>query len=164
MSRGASRTSSPELRWQAAPRPSLDGLHAQPGELGTRTPEHAAGPVAGSAPTLLGFDDAEIEGVKATLSMVLVCGDTAVEVVHTLYKDSSKTTPVGQRVYSWAVEADTGITAIVNFITRDFDSKNLLVLTQQARFRIDASGKLDMVTFDVQSVAAKPGHWLYTAL
>jgi hypothetical protein len=111
-----------------------------------------------------GLEYAVYQGTPAPLPTSAKRGDTAVEVVHTLYEDSSKTVATGQRVYSWAVEADTGITAIANFITRDYDSKNLLVLTQQARFRIDASGKLDLVTFDVQSVAAKPGHWLYTAL
>jgi hypothetical protein len=110
-----------------------------------------------------GLEYAVYQGTPVPLPASVKRGDTAVDVIHTLYTDSTKQTATGQRVYSWAIEADTPVTAFANFITREYDTKNLLVLTLQARFRIDVTGKMELVTYDVQSVAAVPGHWLYTA-
>lgn len=92
-------------------------------------------------------------------------GDTAVVGTETIYTDSTKTTTKGQRTRSYVIEADgaSTSTAIVNLITRDFNTANQLLFTDQNRYRIVANGALTPVSEDVQYSTTSTTHLVLTA-
>ena len=77
-------------------------------------------------------------------------GDTAVFATLTLYSSSAQTTVIGQQVYSYVIEPDTASTAIINLISRRFNTSNQLLLTGQSRYRITADGALTATSIDLQ--------------
>ena len=89
-------------------------------------------------------------------------GDTAVYATLTTYTDSTKTVTTGQRILSYVVEADTADTAIVNLISKGYNTSNQLLFTQQSRLRISASGALTAVSIDVQYSTTSTNHLVYT--
>lgn len=89
-------------------------------------------------------------------------GDTAVYSTQTTYTDSTKTVVTGQSVLSYVVEADTANTAIVNFISRDYDTASQLLATEQNRYRIAVDGTVVVVTSDVQYSTTSTAHLIFT--
>lgn len=89
-------------------------------------------------------------------------GDTAVLGNLTVYADSSKASVTGQRVLSYVIEADTATTAIVNLISKDYNSSSQLLSTSQARFRIATDGTLTSTTIDIQYSTTNTSHLTYT--
>lgn len=102
----------------------------------------------------LGFENASgLFGVYVNAQSMPVfvhVGDTGVLSVRTLYTDNTMATMSGHTDNSYAIEADTVSSAIVNFITRRYDIGNSLQSTSQERYRISASGALTLVSADVQ--------------
>lgn len=90
--------------------------------------------------------------------------DTAAFSIETIYTDSTKQIARGTRKLGYVIEADGASTntAIVNLITRDFNTASQLLFTQQSRFRIAAGGPLTAVSIDVQS-STNANHLVYTA-
>jgi hypothetical protein len=84
------------------------------------------------------------------LPTVLKVGDSAVYAGYTVYGDSSKARVVGSRVLSYAVEADTATSVIVNLSSRDFDPSSRLLYTEQQRYRLDSTGLLTILSIDAQ--------------
>jgi hypothetical protein len=89
-------------------------------------------------------------------------GDTAVYATLTTFTDSTKIVVTGQRVLSYVVEADTANTAVVNLISKGYDTLHQLLFTQQSRYRIAADGTLTVLTIDVQYSTTSTTHLLYT--
>lgn len=77
-------------------------------------------------------------------------GDTAELGTFICYTDASKTTLLGTAVISYAIEADTADTAIINLIEKDYDVLNALTLTDQQRWRIDEFGSVSFVSETVK--------------
>ncbi|MFZ2989830.1 hypothetical protein [Ideonella sp.] len=88
-------------------------------------------------------------------------GDTAIWATHKVYADSSKKTVTGERVFSWVIEAEANDTVVANFIVRDYDTKKVLLLTEQTRYRLGAEASIELLSIDQQTAT---NHLLYTAL
>jgi hypothetical protein len=93
-------------------------------------------------------------------------GDTAAVATVNVYTDSTKTVQTGTETLSFVIEADgtATSTAIVNVISKRYNTSNSLLSTQQTRFRISASGALSPVSIDVQYSTTSTIHLLYTAV
>lgn len=93
-------------------------------------------------------------------------GDTATVATFTRYADSTKAVVTGQRVLSYVVEADSANTAIVNLISKTYDTATpaQLLITQQSRYRIAADGSLSIITIDNQFSTNSTDHYVYTKL
>ena len=99
-------------------------------------------------------------------SSVKVGASGAYAAAETVYSDSSRQTLIGQRIFSYRIEADgdSSSSAIANLIEQKFDPANQLVFTQQSRYRMAADGKLAILSIDMLYSAANPVHLLYTAI
>ena len=89
-------------------------------------------------------------------------GDTAQFGSIDVYSSSTKQVKTGTRTLSYAVEADTGSTAIINLIAKGYNASNQLLYTQQTRYRINASGQLTVVSLDIQYSTTSTSHMVWT--
>jgi len=76
-------------------------------------------------------------------------GDTAVIGTYNVFLDSSKSPLLGTAKISYAVEADTASTAIINLIEDDYDTSNNLNASTETRWRIDSSGNVTFVSVNL---------------
>lgn len=77
-------------------------------------------------------------------------GDAGAVGAINVFTDSTKSVSAGRRDVSYALEPDTGTTAVLNLTTRSYDAAGVLVLTQQDRYRVAADGALTPLTLDIQ--------------
>lgn len=89
-------------------------------------------------------------------------GGTGILGTETLYTDSTKATPNGHSDLSYIVEADTASTAIVNVISKNYNTSNILTSTEQDRYRITATGALTPTIFDIQYSNGSTTHLVLT--
>lgn len=89
-------------------------------------------------------------------------GDTAQFGSIDVYSSSTKQVKTGTRTLSYAVEADTGSTAIINLIAKGYNASNQLLYTQQTRYRINASGQLTVLSLDIQYSTTSTSHMVWT--
>ncbi len=89
-------------------------------------------------------------------------GDTAQFGTADVYSSSTKQVKTGTRTLSYAVETDSGNTAIINVITKAYNTSNQLLFTQQSRSRINASGQFTAVSKDIQYSTTNTSHMLWT--
>lgn len=89
-------------------------------------------------------------------------GDTAQFGSVDVYSSSTKQVKTGTRTLSYAVEADTGNTAIINLIAKGYNVANQLLYTQQTRYRINTSGQLTAVSVDIQYSTTSTSHMVWT--
>jgi hypothetical protein len=89
-------------------------------------------------------------------------GDTGTLSTLTTYTDANATTVTGSRTVTYAIEADTATTAVLNVIVKTYDTSNALQVTQQSRYRVAADGSLTVLTIDVQYSGGSTAHLLYT--
>lgn len=103
--------------------------------------------------------------VPTPLPTSVKVGDTAEFAIESIYTDSSKQTAKGKRNLSYVIESDgtSTNTAIVNLISRDFNTASQLLFTQQSRYRMAASGPLTAVSIDVQYSTTSSTHLVYSA-
>lgn len=103
--------------------------------------------------------------IPTALPTSVKVGDTAIYGTETIYTDSTKTTTTGQRNLSYVIEADgtSTSTSIANLITKQFNTANQLLFTQQSRYRMAADGTLTNLSIDVQYSTTSTNHLLYTA-
>lgn len=59
-------------------------------------------------------------------------------------------TPIGQTDVTYVIEADTAVTAIVNVISKVYDSNGKLALIDQTRYQIDSNNNLALSSIDQQ--------------
>jgi len=103
--------------------------------------------------------------VPSPLPATVKIGDTAVYGTETIYTDSTKATLKGQRLLSYVIEADASSnqTAVANLITRDFNTANQLLFTQQSKFRLAADGALTAISQDIQYSTTSTARLVLTA-
>ena len=89
-------------------------------------------------------------------------GETGIFGTETLYTSSAKTTGDGSAVQSYVIEADTSTTAIVNLISKFYNSTGALIQTQQARYRIATVGALTPISLDIQQANGSTSHMIWT--
>lgn len=97
-----------------------------------------------------------------TLPASVKVGDVGALSTLTVYTDGTKTTVAGQVVLSYVIESDTSASAIVNVISKGYNAANVLLITQQTRYRIDAAGTLTIVSIDLQASSVSTNHFLLT--
>jgi hypothetical protein len=91
-----------------------------------------------------------------TVGMTGIIGSEA------LYTSSTKAVSSGRMDFSYAVEAETSTTAVINLISRNYNASNVLTATEQDRYRIDASGTLTPVVYDIQESNGSTTHLVLT--
>ena len=79
-------------------------------------------------------------------------GDAGILGTITLYSDNTKATVSGREDLSFVIEPETADTALVNLITKDYDTGNALLSTEQDRYRITSTGAVTLVSMDLQVV------------
>jgi hypothetical protein len=89
-------------------------------------------------------------------------GDTAQFGTVDVYSSSTKQVKTGTRSLSYAVETDSGTTAIINLIAKRYNASNELLYTQQSRYRINTSGQLTVTSMDVQYSTTSTSHLVWT--
>ncbi len=120
---------------------------------------------AGGVPiglTIVGGEYSKFASAASEFPATVKVGDSAVLSTQTTYADSTQLVATGQRVVSYAIEADTGATVIANVITRTYDLGGQLLGTQQSRFRVAENGALTLLSIDVQFSTTSTIHLLYT--
>lgn len=88
--------------------------------------------------------------------------DTGDLATFNIYTKSDKATLIGKRVISYAIEADTTQTAVLNVINKAYDTNNQLLSTQQSRYVMSSDNKLTYLSIDVQYSTTSTDHIVYT--
>lgn len=111
-----------------------------------------------------GGEYAVFQAAPTALPATARIGDSGTIVTLNTYNNSSKATLTGTRVIKWRVEADGTSTtsAIFNLVIENYNTSNLLLSTQQSRYRMAQSGALAITTIDVQFSGTSRLHLLYT--
>ena len=89
-------------------------------------------------------------------------GGTGIVGTETLYTDSTKATGYGTAALSYVIEADTSTTAIVNLISKVYNTGSTLLWTEQKRYRITSAGALTPVSADIQYANGSTTHLILT--
>lgn len=92
----------------------------------------------------------------------IAVGDSGVIGSEIYYLDSSRAIVTGTLIYTYAVEADSASTAIVNLISKAYTVGGTLVQTEQTRYRISTTGTLTPLNTDLQYAGASGVHMLLT--
>lgn len=97
-----------------------------------------------------------------TIPTSVTVGGTAIYGTETLYTDSTKATGNGRVDGSYVIEAETSTTAIVNLIGKIYNAAGTLIVTEQDRFRIAATGALTPISSDLQYANGSTTHFVLT--
>ena len=89
-------------------------------------------------------------------------GDSGSFGLELLYTDSSKTQSAGKALRGYRIDADTATTAIGTLTTQLYDASNVLVGTEQDRYRIAADGTLTLLSVDISYTTSPPLHLVLT--
>jgi hypothetical protein len=90
-------------------------------------------------------------------------GATGTLATYNVYKTKEdKTTPMGTREISFAIEPDTAQTAMLNIINKAYDASQRLLSTQQSRYKMAEDGTLTYYSIDVQYATTSQDHIEYT--
>ena len=129
---------------------------------GTNYYDPTASTLLGS--TVQGLEYSKFSAPPSPLPASVTVGANGSLATLTTYTDSSKATATGQRVVSYAVEADTADTVILNIVTKTYDNAATpeLLLTQQNRYRLASDGSLTLILIDVQYGGTGGAHLVYT--
>lgn len=101
-------------------------------------------------------------GSQRSLPVAAKIGDSGIYAVQSRYADSGKQGSPGQRVLSYALEADgsSSTTAILKLTALHVSAANQVALTRVASYRVSASGTLEQLSVD--ETYASGIHLLYT--
>ena len=91
-------------------------------------------------------------------------GDTGIIGTETIYSNSLKSVWLETEYDNYLIEPDTASTAIVNLITRTYDTLGRLTVTSQARYRITKTGVLTPLYDDIQYSTTSNNHFIFTAI
>lgn len=111
----------------------------------------------------VGLDYAKLSATSTPWPVSVKVGDAGTIATFTTYADDTKTVTIGRRVMTYVVEPDSTTTAIVNIISKSYDTSDQLLLNQQVRYRIDSAGKLELVSIDAQYSTTSTIHLIYTS-
>ncbi len=111
-----------------------------------------------------GGEYALAQATPTALPAAVQIGNSGTIVTLNTYTNSTKSTLTGTRVIKWKIEADGASTtsALFNLITENYNTSNLLLSTQQSRYRMALNGALAITTIDVQFSGTSVLHLLYT--
>jgi hypothetical protein len=109
-----------------------------------------------------GIEYTKISSTSSLLPATVRVGDSGIYNTLVVYSNSAKTTILGQRVLSYAIESATPTSATVNLITRNYNTAGQLTFTQQSRFRIDGAGQLSSLSIDIQLSTIGTTHLVYS--
>lgn len=76
-------------------------------------------------------------------------GDTGTYGHVNLYTDNTKATSAGNQILTYSINADTAATAILNLITKTYNTSAVLTSTEQDFYRISATGTITPISLDV---------------
>jgi hypothetical protein len=113
----------------------------------------------------LGFISAGVFGVYLMLPSIpasVSVGETAAIGTENLYTDSTKVTSNGTQVLSYAVQADTTSSAMIDLITQSYNTSAMLTETEKDFYRIDADGTLTPISTDIQYENGSTEHLVLT--
>lgn len=101
-------------------------------------------------------------GSQRSLPVAAKVGDSGIYAVQSLYADSAKQGSPGQRVLSYAVEADgsSGTTAILKLTALHVSAANQVTLTRSTSYRVGTGGTLEQLSVD--ELYSSGVHLLYT--
>lgn len=111
-----------------------------------------------------GGEYAVFQSAPTALPATVQINDSGTIVTLNTYNNSSKATTTGTRVIRWRIEADgtSTTTAIFNLITENYNAQNLLLSTQQSRYRMTQMGSLAITTISVRFEGTTLLNLLYT--
>jgi hypothetical protein len=111
----------------------------------------------------VGLDYAKFSTAPTPWPVSAKVGDSGTIANFTTYSSDTKAVTTGRRVMTYVVEADSSTTAIVNVISKSYDTSDQLLLNQQVRYRIDSAGTLELVSIDAQYSTTSTIHLIYTS-
>jgi hypothetical protein len=85
-------------------------------------------------------------------------GDVGTFGTVAFYTDSTKATSAGRQDVTYVVEADTATTAILNVISKNYNTSSVLTSTEQDRYKVAANGSLTVYSFDLQYTNGSTTH------
>ncbi len=111
-----------------------------------------------------GGEYAVFQAAPTALPATAQINDSGTIVTLNTYNNSSKATLTGTRVIRWRIEADgtSTTTALFNLITENYNAQNLLLSTQQSRYRMTQAGSLTITTINVRFEGTTLLNLLYT--
>lgn len=69
----------------------------------------------------------------------------------------------GQQTHQYVVESGTGSSnAVINIITKSYNTSNQLLYIQQTRYRISSTGQLTVTSIDIQYSTTSTAHLVWT--
>lgn len=98
----------------------------------------------------VGLDFAKFSAPPLALPASVKVGDTGTLANLSTFTNESQLVPTGRRELAYAIEPDSATTATVNFKSTSYNASEQVLFTQQIRYRIDASNKLELVSIDAQ--------------
>ncbi|OYU32384.1 MAG: hypothetical protein CFE39_03220 [Comamonadaceae bacterium PBBC2] len=109
-----------------------------------------------------GQEYARYAAAPAALPASVKPGDGATVVTLNTFTNSTKLIATGRRTWAYLVEADSAAAVFVRFVQKSYNTADLLLATQQARYRLDKSGTLSLLSIDIQYGGTSQNHLLYT--
>ncbi len=111
----------------------------------------------------VGLDYAKFSAASTPWPASVKVGDTGTIATFSTYTNETKAVTTGRRVVTYAVDADSAATAIVNVISKSYDTTDQLLLNQRVRYRIDSAGTLELVSIDAQYSTTSTVQLVYTS-
>ena len=111
----------------------------------------------------VGLDYAKFSAAPTPWPVSVKVGDTGTIATFTTYRNDTKAMITGRRVMTYVVEADSTTTAIVNVISKSYNTTDQLLLNKQERYRIDSAGTLELLSIDVQYSITSTVQLVYTS-
>jgi len=109
-----------------------------------------------------GVDSYNLYLTPPSIPASVMVGATAASGTLTGYTTSAKSVFTGTQVVSFLIEPDTATTAIVNVISKGYNSSTTLLYTGQDRFRMTSSGTLTILSSDIQYATGSAIHLVLT--
>ncbi|MFM2057247.1 MAG: hypothetical protein RLY71_1632 [Pseudomonadota bacterium] len=103
-----------------------------------------------------------VSGTAAEIPSTVKIGDNSVYGTFLVYADKNKNIQLGHRELSYTVQPGSNTYATVIFITRNFNTSNQLLWTQQSKYRIMNDGTFTPVSIDIQYSTTSTNHLVFT--
>jgi hypothetical protein len=100
----------------------------------------------------------EVWAAPPTIPVAARVGDVGIFGTINKYNDSTKAVSAGRQDNSYVIEADTATSAIANFISKNYNTSNVLTSTEQDRYRVAADGSLTLISIDIQYANGSTTH------
>jgi len=88
----------------------------------------------------------EVQGTQQELPASVTVGSSANWYSTKSWTDSTKTTPIGTSTATWTILSGSGSNAVFQIVSQNFDTNNAPTLTTTARYSIDTTGTMKLLT------------------